>query len=202
MAKRTCSEEGCDRPAHARGLCVRDWNRHYRHGTLPEPPSAEQRFWSRVDRRGPDECWPWLWGCNGQGYGTFFVKAGELGLARNKQIGAHRVAFFLIHGRWPEPLALHGCDNPPCCNAVNPEHVHEGDGCLNMQEMVARDRQPPHLRGGETHAAAKFTNEQVRQIRERYAAGGISLHELAVEFGVVERCIAAIVRRKVYRGVD
>ena len=21
--------------------------------------SVEERFWEKVDRRGPDECWPW-----------------------------------------------------------------------------------------------------------------------------------------------
>ena len=29
---------------------------------------AEHRFWPKVDKRGPDECWPWLAGADGDGY--------------------------------------------------------------------------------------------------------------------------------------
>ena len=163
--------------------------------------SAAERFWSRVDRRGYDECWPWLWGCNGQGYGTFYAKAGELGFDRDRQPGAHRVAFYLIHGRWPEPFALHGCDSPPCCNAVNPAHLHEGNVALNAQEMFARNRQGSCVRSGEGHARAKFTDEQVREIRARYAAGGIFFTELAAEYGVTRTAISYVVKRKRYAEV-
>lgn len=160
--------------------------------------SVEDRFWSRVDRRGDDECWPWLWGCGDKGYGKFFVKAGELGLDRDGNQAAHRVAFFLIQGHWPDPFGLHGCDNPPCCNAVNPEHVHEGDASMNMREIFIRDRQGPHRRSGETHCRAKFTNQQVRDIRARYAAGGVRFIEIAAEYGVSGRAISLIVHRQRY----
>jgi hypothetical protein len=187
---------------HARGLCRRHYEYRQRHGTLPPkkiPPTIEERFWSHVDRRGPDECWPWRRGRSTRGYGTLFVRAGELGQTSNTILQAHRVAFYLIHGRWPDPHALHGCDNPPCCNALNPEHIHEGDHFMNMQEKVARGRhQYPR---GPNHAQAKLTAHQVREIRTRYAAGGIRQADLASEFGTVQSTIGKIVRRETYREV-
>lgn len=163
--------------------------------------TVDQLFWSVVDVRGYDECWPWQGGCNGQGYGTFYVKAGELGLDRDRQPGTHRVAFRLIHGRWPEPWVLHGCDNPPCCNALNPAHLHEGDGIQNSAEKFARGREGPSVQSGETHARAALTNQQVRNIRARYAAGNVYLSELAAEYGVSRTCISYIVKRKRYAEV-
>src|SRR5690348_12958479 len=86
----------------------------------------EDRFWAKVERRGYDECWPWKASTNAKGYGKFVLAPGQLGLARPTQRLAHVVAFRLVHGRWPVPHGLHGCDNPPCCNVANPAHVHEG----------------------------------------------------------------------------
>jgi len=41
----TCSEK----------LCV-----NFRHLKIRQAPPDEERFWEMVDRRGDDECWPWL----------------------------------------------------------------------------------------------------------------------------------------------
>lgn len=48
---------------------------------------------------------------------------------------------------------------------------------------------------------ARLTIEQAAQIRVRYAAGGVSQETLADEYGVTQRVISLIVRRKTYKQV-
>ena len=104
---------------------------------------------------------------------------------------APRIAFYLHHGRWPEPFALHGCDNPRCCNAENPAHVHEGDQSLNRREMYARGRGPDFR--GVRSGNARLTESQVAEIRHLYAARRCTQDELAARFGVHQTQISHIV---------
>lgn len=168
---------------------------------LDQLGSVTQRFWARVDRAGQHDCWLWLRGTNAAGYGSFYVGPGELDSPVGKTELAHRVAYRLARGAWPDPFALHGCDNPPCCNPYSPLHVHAGDGAMNTQEKFQRGRQAAHLRSGERHSRAKFTDGQVRHIRERYARGDVYLREIAAEFGVSITCISLIIRRERYGNV-
>jgi transcriptional regulator with XRE-family HTH domain len=165
--------------------------------------TLEERFWACVDRRGYDECWPWRLRGNKDGYGQFDVQAGELDVPEDfmtpgglhyRQLMSHRIAFYLAHARWPAPLGLHGCDNPACCNAENPVHVHEGTHSQNSQEMFGRDRQPVRMRGGETNYNAVLTTAEVEQIRARWMTGGVTQRELAAEFGVQQPAISRYVR--------
>lgn len=158
----------------------------------------EVRFWAKVTRRGFDECWPWTASVHPKGYGQFGVRAGELGLECNRPVAAHRVAFYLVHGRWPEPQGLHGCDNPPCCNVENPEHVHEGTNADNVHEMWERGRAvAPPVRTGHDLPWSKLTDEQALEIITRYGPGGIVSQEaLAAEYGVSQYIISYTVRGK------
>jgi hypothetical protein len=100
------------------------------------------RFRAKVDVRGPDECWPWMACLNTYGYGAFTIGYG----AARRTEKAHRVAFFLEHGRWPVPYGYHRCDNRPCCN---PAHIFEGTAVDNNADMRAKGRgvNPPRLCG-------------------------------------------------------
>lgn len=54
MAERTCTLDGCDKPLYSVGLCSMHYNRQYRHGDLLwEPPTAVERFLTKIDRNGP-----------------------------------------------------------------------------------------------------------------------------------------------------
>ena len=165
---------------------------------VPDLP-LEERFWSRVDRRGDDECWPWRGAILTNGYGMFWIREGELGLRRGCTRGAHRVAFRLVHGYWPEPLGLHGCDNPACCNPLNPElerHIHPGTTQKNAQEMVQRGR------GAINRTEAKLTYEEVAEIRARWVRGQKpSQSDLAREYGVSQGAISFVLLGKTYRSV-
>src|SRR5690349_1291171 len=100
--------------------------------TLPNPipPVLSRfdtaRFWSYVDRRGPNDCWPWLKGRDADGYGHF--------KADHRYLRAHKIAFFLSTGSWPL-LVLHDCDNPPCCN---PSHLKSGTQLENMHDKIRK----------------------------------------------------------------
>jgi hypothetical protein len=167
--------------------------------------SLEERFWSKVQRGSSSECWPWTTGMDKDGYGIFRVQAGSFGLSTDRNLKAHRVAFILTHGHWPEPMGLHGCDNPPCCNAENPEHIHEGTPLLNMQEKWERGRGVsclPPVGTGEDSPHHVLTYEIAERIRSRFAGGGVSGRALAREFGVSHFTIQAVVTGRRWRAQD
>jgi hypothetical protein len=92
---------------------------------------AEANFWAKVERRGPDECWPWLGAMGSNGYGRFRVPI--LGVEH-----AHRVALALSLGRGIiGAFACHRCDNKPCCN---PAHLYEGNHESNTRDAIERHR--------------------------------------------------------------
>ena len=128
----------------------------------------------------------------------FWLRAGELGCSHGRPKAAYLVAFYLVHGRWPEPLGLHGCDNRLCCNPLNPElerHVHEGTYKRNMQEMVERGRLVI------TRTTHKLTDEQVAEIRARYVPGRKpSQTDLARQYGVSQGAISFLLLGKTYKG--
>lgn len=112
--------------------------------------TVEQRFWEKVDIRGPDECWPWIGGRDKRGYGRFRADDGV--------IWAHIYALRLKLGR---PLkvgmeTLHSCDNNPCCN---PGHLEEGPRLKNMRDMFIRGRARP---GGRAVAGLNGTHNHGR----------------------------------------
>lgn len=150
---------------------------------------VEERFWSKVDRRGPDDCWEWQAGSFTEGYGAF--------LFRGTLWKASRVAWTLTNGEIPDDLwALHTCDNPPCCN---PNHIYVGTALDNANDMVSRNRQACLV--GEDRTISKLTEADVREIRIAYADGGVTQQELGDRFHVTFQNIHSIVRRKTWKHV-
>lgn len=78
----------------------------------PARLAQEARFWANVDRRGDNECWPWIGPLN-DGYGYLYY--------RGQTRKAHR-ASFMIHGgvAIPRMHVDHECRNRAC---VNPAHL-------------------------------------------------------------------------------
>lgn len=115
----------------------------------PAVPVA-QRFWSKVDKKGHDECWPWLGIKNKKGYGQFNLNP------ERRAATASRLAWELHNGRLvPDGLfILHSCDNPPCCN---PAHLSPGTHTQNMRDSWLRGRKAPN---GERGSGAKITEEK------------------------------------------
>ncbi len=166
---------GCGRPApiamrnnaklgHVRGQPIRFIAGH---ATRLRPTrSMEERFWEKVEKRGPDECWHWTAAHDQHGYGQL-----NLCDSKGRRMKAHRVAYELHYGPIPEGLEIcHHCDNPSC---VNPVHLFAGSHRDNMHDAMdkGRNSKPPRngVRG-ERHGHATFTDQEVIDLRREFAA--------------------------------
>ena len=161
------------------------------------------RFWSKVDRRGTDECWPWTAGktC---GYGVFSP-------AHHSQRRAHRVAFELVNGQIPDGLFVcHRCNNPPCCN---PAHLYIGTHADNMRDRRASGHyavgdahparlHPERVARGSGHGRSKLTEGDVRSLRARYALGGVTYAELGRSFSISGGQASKIIRGNGWSACD
>lgn len=174
-------------------------------------PSEVTRFWSKVDKDGPNGCWVWTAGKFASGYGAVWIAG--------KMRRAHIVSFALTHGNVTDgALLCHSCDNRAC---VHPAHLSEGDHRSNALEASRRgrlafgarngtitrpDRNPMRLHPerhvrGQDHPGARLDEIQVRMIRTLYASGGFSLRELGSQFGVDLVNIHRIVKRRTWKHV-
>lgn len=143
------------------------------------------RFWEKVRIGAFRECWPWQGCTQSQGYGQ--IRSG------GKCYVAHRVAFnFMWHQLPDNVLALHRCDNPPCCN---PWHLFDGSHHTNHLDMMVKGRWYGGERlGGEAHAWAKITNVDVIVLKKLYENGEASIRQLAITYGVTYQAIWYIVK--------
>jgi hypothetical protein len=153
--------------------------------------SFRDRFWSKVDRRGDDECWPWLAYRKPAGYGQFTVRKGVFATAS-------RVALALTLGR---PLvrgevACHACDNPPCCN---PAHLFVGTQVDNSVDCIVKGR--ARRAQGEQQGAAKLVEADVLAILAEPAYYGVA-RALSRRYGVSESVIRRIRQRRLWAHLD
>lgn len=141
------------------------------------------RFWSKVDVRGQDECWPWLSTRQGSGYGQFWLKG--------RYVPTTHAAWALT-GCGPMPprgmFMCHTCDHPWC---VNPRHLFLATPRENTADMYRKGRANPPR--GERQTTGRLTAREVSQIRERYARGERQ-KSLALEYGVDPSSISNIIK--------
>ena len=92
-----------------------------------------ERFWSKVAKRGADECWFWTSTVDSHGYGSIREDI------TRKHLLAHRVSWEFANGRLV-PVGLyvcHHCDTPLC---VNPRHLFVGTASDNAWDKVRKHR--------------------------------------------------------------
>jgi hypothetical protein len=151
-------------------------------------PSADERFWSKVDRAG--DCWLWTGSKDGRGYGHFQPVNG-------RGMGAHRWSYARAYGPIPQSLYVcHHCDNPSC---VNPAHLFLGTASDNQQDSIRKGRAyliPPLALSGEENPCVKLQEAQVLEILRRHSE---PLTELAKEFGVTKHAVWRIRHRKTWK---
>ena len=165
-----------------------------------------ERYWVKVDRRGPDECWLWTGQQSKNGYGGFHLRRRDDG----GKYEAHRVAYFLSTGVDPGPLFVcHKCDVRLC---QNPAHLFLGTAADNQNDAAAKGRlptgdkhfyrrRPEVVRRGEKVPQSKLTDADVAEIRRLYATGSFDYRALGIKFGVTWGNIGYIVNRKSWRHV-
>ncbi|HEY4760659.1 MAG TPA: HNH endonuclease signature motif containing protein [Thermoguttaceae bacterium] len=141
------------------------------------------RFWSKVDRRGPDECWEWQAGLDKDGYGKHRIGS--------RHLRAHRIAYFLGHAKQPAGKCVcHDYDNPPCCN---PAHLFLGTNAENMWDCTKKDRRPQGIK----HSRTFFSEEHVIDI----LLSNESQTMLAKQYQTLPTTINNIQRRVTWRHV-
>lgn len=152
--------------------------------------TPEDRFWEKVDVRGPDECWEWTASTTANGYG-------QMGWPRaGRRMGkSHRIAWEIANGPIPDKTetgekacVLHTCDNPLCCNSA---HLRLGSHAENNREKVVRKRQAR----GSNHGRTRLTEDLVYQIRS-LCDQGWHLRDIGAAFGVHFSQVGRIGRRE------
>lgn len=133
---------------------------------LPTPTAAE-RFWAKVDRRGDDECWMWV-GAVKAGkprYGSFHLRRGE-----SRSAAAHRFSFELHYGPIPDGLMVdHRCHEYLC---VNPKHLRLATRQQNMENRPGAARNSKSgVRGVVWDTQHGRWRVQVRSNRQLYNGG-------------------------------
>lgn len=138
--KKTCGFEGCTSYDNGGGLCSAHWLQRKQGKTLrPVLRTPLERFWAKVDRKTPEECWPWLGATNGGSPGHGKIHWG------GRYTYAHRVSYELEYGVELGNLKIdHQCRNPIC---VNPGHLKAVTQAENLQNVGLRKDNTSGYRG-------------------------------------------------------
>jgi hypothetical protein len=188
---------------------------------------VEERFWAKVDRRGPDECWPWLAYLNENGYGIFNGPGTRGGVFK-----AHRFAYELTIGPIPNDRTIdHECRNRRCCNpshlriATAKENAENGfyalkTHCIRGHALTEENLYPTarwrrckecariRARGRdavlprESRAHVKLSESAVKIIRAEYRTGTVTQKALGLRFGVSRSAILGVLRGENWKDVE
>lgn len=145
-----------------------------------------------AEHQDPDACLEWP-------YKKF--TDGGYGLVRHagRDWRVHRLAYRIFHGDLPPfPLILlHSCDNPPC---FNPNHLSPGTKADNNRDMLIKGRARGGSLRGERNPLCKLTDEKVREIKRRCAAGEYQ-RDVAPDYGISHGLVAHIMAGKTWKHV-
>ena len=161
-------------------------------------PKAIARFWSKVEKLEPHQCWEWN-SSKDKGYGVTRVNG-----AMRK---SHRLAWIIRNGSIPDGMCVcHSCDNPSCCNHG---HLFLGSNQDNVRDMFSKGREARGDRHGSvTHPESRLRGEcshfsrlsevEVVKIIQRLESGE-RRPILAREYGVTRHTIGSIHRKETWK---
>jgi hypothetical protein len=135
--------------------------------------SFEHKLWSKIDKKGEDECWHYIGALDRDGYGHCVYDG--------KTYQAHRAVYEVVKGPIPKGYHVcHSCDNPTCCN---PKHLGTDSPKENMRQKIerGRDTKPnflPKKRWIIRHLI-KHGQIQQRLVGELYGISGTSARKIA-----------------------
>lgn len=162
---RLCSIDGCRNAFLARGRCKKHYSQWYSREGVRHARSipASERFWPKVDKLGPDDCWEWTAARRADGYGQFNVTP-------TSRVQAHRYSYSEANGAIPNGMQIdHTCFNRAC---VNPAHLRLATNKQNHENLSGATRRSStgvlgvFLRNGRYCAAVK--NHGVRVYEEYF----------------------------------
>lgn len=135
-----------------------------------------------------NECWEWIGGKTPNGYGMFSIG--------KKSIHSHRFSYMHWKGEIPDKLwILHKCGIKKC---VNPAHLEVGTPLKNNGDDKRRDGT---LLEGSRNPASKYTEEDIRNIRNRYANGETQT-AISISTGIRQGHISDICLRKIWKNIE
>jgi hypothetical protein len=147
------------------------------------PPAAYNYLVDVVTKVSTDACILWPLRIDKGGYGRLTLPLAVGG--RKRQVTAHRLAYKVAYGEWPEPEGMHSCDNRRC---FNPRHISPGTAKDNSADMVAKGRQAK----GEGAGLSKLTDDLVVRIRQEYV-DGLSVGQLAKRYKISHSGMMSVV---------
>jgi hypothetical protein len=180
-----CKVNGCGGSVYAAALCSKHYNRQRTTGTTDDGPRArrpfEDRLWSKIQRRGENECWPWIGDSWSLGYGQI-SRTGR----PSTPVRSHRAVWEVVNGPiLSGQVVRHTCHNRSCCN---PNHLILGSRYENVRDMWERESGAPK---GNT----VLTDDDVIAIRQSSA----SKEELAAKYNVTPGHIHALRVRRCWK---
>jgi hypothetical protein len=125
-------------------------------------PSLAERFWAKVARAGPEDCWLWQARAHHAGYGVLNRGGGS----RSPLVRAHRLSWELHVGTIPTGMqVLHTCDIPAC---VNPAHLFLGTPADNARDSARKGRKRGRPVPGPVILAVLASTEPARILAKRF----------------------------------
>lgn len=159
--------------------------------------SRDEVYLTKFTRLGPNDCWPWQDKARDKnGYGLMSWREGDQTFTTR----AHRLGWDLAHPNdvlTDNEIVCHTCDNPPC---QNPAHWFKGSYQDNNDDMMKKGRH--RVRFGINHWNSKINEDIVREIRSRYAEGGISQQKLADELSLSRSVVRHVLEGRSWKQVD
>lgn len=148
-------------------------------------------FYSMVQLPDENGCMKWIGSYTRWGYG-------QLRVAPNKTMRAHRFSYFLHYGVFDSSkFVCHTCDNPWC---VAPDHLFLGTNKDNVDDCVQKNRMNPPVFKGSSHPNSKLDEEKVREIK-RQLKSGVPVRKISQEFSTHRDNIYLIKNGKAWRHV-
>lgn len=147
--------------------------------------ALDNRFWSKVDIRGLNDCWEYKSTLSKDGYGRHTIQKN----LKKKTYRSHRYALMQCNINIKDKLVCHKCDNSSCCN---PLHLFVGSALDNMQDKVRKGRQAK----GE-NLSNKFTEKDIIYIR----SCNLTAKDLAIKYSTTADYIYDIRNYKTWKHI-
>lgn len=138
------------------------------------------RFWKKIEKKSPDECWLWIAGKGTHGYGRF--------VCDGKTRTASRVSYEIHFGKVLEKeIVCHMCDNPSC---VNPSHLWKG---THKQNAIDRN-----TKGRGNHYTILPLHKQA-EIAHLWYTQDLIQREIAEKYNISRSLVNKIIRMKHFK---